>query len=185
MYLAVPVYVLCGWFVIQALGSSSQLAVAERIKAVPAPAEETKDDAKDAKEGDEKKEAKPELPAGVTQEDLVEEGCQASFVLVWLAATTLNLVTAPLVEPRYFIVPWIMWRLHFPINGSSGKGIVVGGEKKEDGKEGGKGEGSEHNKSLWGETAWFLLVNAVTGYVFLNWVFLWPQEPGSLQRFMW
>ncbi|KAL1635080.1 glucosyltransferase [Neofusicoccum ribis] len=187
-YLAVPVYILSGWAVIQALGSSSRLTVAERIKAVPA-APETKDEDK-SEEKEEGKEPKPELPEGVKNEDLVEEGCQASFVLVWLATTTLNLITAPLVEPRYFIVPWVMWRLHFPIN-ASGKDVVLGksGAEKEkaeeERKKDGKGEEYGHNKSLWVETAWFLAVNVVTGYIFLNWGFLWPQEPGKLQRFMW
>ncbi|GME63207.1 Alpha- glucosyltransferase alg10 [Neofusicoccum parvum] len=187
-YLAVPVYVLSGWAVIQALGSSSRLTIAERIKAVPA-APETKDEDK-SEEKEEGKESKPELPEGVKNEDLVEEGCQASFVLVWLATTTLNLITAPLVEPRYFIVPWVMWRLHFPIN-ASGKDVVLGksGAEKEkaeeERKKDGKGEDYGHNKSLWVETAWFLAVNVVTGYIFLNWGFLWPQEPGKLQRFMW
>jgi alpha-1,2-glucosyltransferase len=38
---------------------------------------------------------------------------------------------------------------------------------------------------LWGETFWFLLINTVTGYVFLYRGFEWPQEPGKVQRFMW
>lgn len=43
----------------------------------------------------------------------------------------------------------------------------------------------EHDHRLWMETAWFLVINAVTGWVFLNKGFTWPQEPGNLQRFMW
>lgn len=186
-YAAVPVYVLGAWACLQALGSGSRLAVAERIKAVPAPVEEEKKDAGKNEEKEGKKEEKLELPEGVKSEDLVEEGCQASFVLVWLATTSLNLITAPLVEPRYFIVPWIMWRLHFPIN-SAGKDEVLGpaAKKKHDNqKEDVKEQGEVHNQALWVETAWFLVVNAVTGYIFLHWGFTWPQEPGRVQRFMW
>lgn len=185
-YLAVPVYVLGGWLCIQALGSASRAAVAERIKAVPPASSEPKDESKGEEKGEKKD--KPELPPGITQDDLVEEGCQASFVLVWLATTTLNLVTAPLVEPRYFIVPWVMWRLHFPINAEEGKEVVLGAAKKTEGKDEGEQtveQAVAHNKTLWGETAWFLLVNVVTGYIFLNWGFSWPQEPGRVQRFMW
>ncbi|KAL0262922.1 glucosyltransferase [Diplodia seriata] len=192
-YAAAPVYVLGAWACMQALGSGGRLAVAERIKAVPAAAEEEgKEEEKEGEankkeETDEGKGKKLQLPEDVRSEDLVEEGCQASFVLVWLATTSLNLVTAPLVEPRYFIVPWIMWRLHFPIN-SVGKNVVLGAAAKK--KEGGKDESREeegevHNKALWAETAWFLVVNVVTGYIFLNWGFVWPQEPGMVQRFMW
>jgi alpha-1,2-glucosyltransferase len=42
-----------------------------------------------------------------------------------------------------------------------------------------------HDYRLWLETAWFLLINFVTGYVFLYRGFEWPQEPGLVQRFMW
>lgn len=37
---------------------------------------------------------------------------ETSFVLIWFLSTALSLVTAPLVEPRYFILPWLFWRLH-------------------------------------------------------------------------
>ena len=37
-----------------------------------------------------------------------------SDVFMWVATTTLCLITAPLVEPRYFIMPWIVWRLTIP-----------------------------------------------------------------------
>ncbi|TGZ81520.1 hypothetical protein EX30DRAFT_319109, partial [Ascodesmis nigricans] len=34
--------------------------------------------------------------------------------LLWLLATTLTLISAPLVEPRYFILAWLVWRLQTP-----------------------------------------------------------------------
>lgn len=37
-----------------------------------------------------------------------------STVALWLLTTTLSLCTAPLVEPRYFILPWIFFRLLVP-----------------------------------------------------------------------
>ncbi|KAK3338050.1 DIE2/ALG10 family-domain-containing protein [Neurospora tetraspora] len=39
---------------------------------------------------------------------------RTSTVLLWLLTTTLSLVTAPLVEPRYFILPWVFYRLLVP-----------------------------------------------------------------------
>lgn len=39
--------------------------------------------------------------------------------------------------------------------------------------------------ALWIETLWFLVINAVTGYIFLYWGFEWASEPGAVQRFMW
>ena len=67
-YGAVPVYFVCAWLVLNAIGGSGQK----------------------------------------------EDAVRVSFVLVWLISTILSLVTAPLVEPRYFIVPWLIWRLHLP-----------------------------------------------------------------------
>lgn len=43
----------------------------------------------------------------------------------------------------------------------------------------------EHDHRLWLETVWFLVVNAVTGWIFLNKGFTWLQEPQNVQRFMW
>ncbi|MCJ1225772.1 glucosyltransferase [Toensbergia leucococca] len=96
-----------------------------------------------------------------------EPGTRTSFLLAWLLATTLSLITAPLVEPRYFIMPWLIWRLHLPPRTRGGAVYT------------------KHDYRLWLETAWFLLVNLVTGYVFLNRGFEWAQEPGLVQRFMW
>lgn len=104
---------------------------------------------------------------------------KTSFFLIWIVATSLSLITAPLVEPRYFIIPWVLWRLHVPpppatkpssqrgVWGKIQRGISAGG------------------LPLWGETAWFLAINAVTCWVFLYRGFEWAQEPGVVQRFMW
>lgn len=106
---------------------------------------------------------------------------RVSFVLVWLAATSLSLVTAPLVELRYFIIPWVMWRLHLPTfpapavlrQGSAGDEVGVFKTM------------FLANLPQVMETLWLVLVNVVTGYVFLFKGFEWPQEPGKVQRFMW
>ncbi|KAE8450472.1 hypothetical protein EG329_006202 [Mollisiaceae sp. DMI_Dod_QoI] len=118
-----------------------------------------------------------------------QEGPKTSFVLILLVTTTLSLITAPLVEPRYFIIPWVIWRLNVPSfstvsppkmprqqNQSIGQKIIAW--IKFWGWEG-------HDYRLWLETAWFLIINFVTGYVFLYRGFEWKQEPGNVQRFMW
>ena len=163
-YLATPIYLICGWSAITAVGGLPNTE--------PLP---ERDSISYDKNGFQ---ILPGLPKP-------EEGNRVSFVVVWLIATTLSLITAPLVEPRYFIVPWIIWRLHIttprPHEGLHGpptqsnswldkiKAIAY----------------KEHDHRLWLETFWFLAVNFVTGYVFLNWGFEWPQEPGRVQRFMW
>ncbi|KAH8691341.1 putative glucosyltransferase [Talaromyces proteolyticus] len=118
------------------------------------------------------------------QQQRDQQQIRVSFVLIWLVATGLSLITAPLVEPRYFIIPWVMWRLHLPRQPTP---EVVRQQQK---------EGNHNALDLFKaqiatelphimETVWFLLVNAITGYVFLYKGFEWPQEPGKIQRFMW
>lgn len=106
---------------------------------------------------------------------------RVSFVLIWLATTALSLTTAPLVEPRYFIIPWVMWRLHIPPQPTPSmyrkqhtrdeKGLFI--------------SKLVTNFPLVLETLWFVAINVVTGYLFLYKGFEWPQEPGKVQRFMW
>lgn len=114
---------------------------------------------------------------------------KASTALVWLLATTLSLITAPLVEPRYFIIPWVVWRLMVPPwqvpasviqsldrSGSVRKALAIV---------------EKYNLLLWIETVWFLAVNAATMYIFLMKPYQWKAEDGTLldggrwQRFMW
>ena len=161
-YAAVPVYFTCAWLVIDALGgmpTTSESKVRQKTK-------------RDKGHG--------QTPP---TRSMPEESTRVSFVLVWLFATTLSLVTAPLVEPRYFIIPWLVWRMNIPAK-----------LQREDSDD----ESEARNKGviyqtfswvvsnrLWVETAWYLLINFVTCYVFLYKGFEWPQEPGNIQRFMW
>lgn len=106
---------------------------------------------------------------------------RVSSVLIWLAATLLSLVTAPLVEPRYFIIPWVMWRLHVPPLPS----LLKYRESRPREETAKRKSDCITNSPKFVEMAWFLIINLVTGYVFLYKGFEWPQEPGKVQRFMW
>ncbi|KAF2202469.1 hypothetical protein GQ43DRAFT_311470 [Delitschia confertaspora ATCC 74209] len=143
-YLAVPVYITCGWLVIQTLGSR-------------------KTDSEDIYKRQEKGKAICNRPCS--------QSCQISFIIVWLATTALSVVTAPLVEPRYFIIPWIIWRVHVPI--PSALPSQQPGRKP------------AYDLRLLFETAWLLAINAIVGYNFLYRGFSWPSEPGKVQRFLW
>ncbi|KAI9821215.1 MAG: glucosyltransferase [Pycnora praestabilis] len=112
---------------------------------------------------------------------------KVSFVIVWLVATALSLITAPLVEPRYFIVPWLFWRLHLPpVEAHTNEAKSDDETKKSTWQDRLKNSLYRvHDHRLWLETLWFLAINFVTGYIFLYWGFEWPQEPGRVQRFMW
>ena len=124
------------------------------------------------------------------QESTPEMGHRASFILIWLLATALSIITTSLVEPRYLIVPWLMWRLHLANlrpEGRTSAGMPNTVRKrlfflpkffKMNLYE-------QHDNRLWLETLWFLAINLATGYMFLYRGFEWPQEPGKVQRFMW
>jgi alpha-1,2-glucosyltransferase len=104
-------------------------------------------------------------------------GTSTSFAIIWLVSTALSLVTAPLVEPRYFIIPWVIWRLHVPRLPLKARTAPSNAVKY--------WLYAGHDHRLWLETIWFLAINVVTGYMFLFRGFSWVQEPGKVQRFMW
>ncbi|KAF1960228.1 alpha-1,2 glucosyltransferas-like protein alg10 [Byssothecium circinans] len=144
-YAAVPLYYICAWMTFQTLGEKT-------------PGE---DPAKQTSQ--EKRSVDNNTPS---------QPCQISFVVAWVATATLSVATAPLVEPRYFIIPWIMWRLHVP---------YLPGPREEQAS----GKRRLYDMRLVLETVWLLTINAVLGYNFLYRGFSWPQEPGKVQRFLW
>ena len=170
-YLVVPVYFTCAWATTLSIGGIED-SPQTSLQSVKSMSKQNKQ--------------------WTSREAKQEPGNRTSFVLIWFLSTSLSLITAPLVEPRYFIIPWLFWRLHLhtaygtstpsPSSSSPKKPLEVDSEKY-----------SKlvnivyqiHHHHLWLETIWFLLINAVTGYIFLNWGFEWEQEPGNVQRFMW
>jgi alpha-1,2-glucosyltransferase len=161
-YAAVPVYFACAWLVINAMEE--------------APGSDDSQVRHEVKPKGHQDDISPSL-------DLRGGPTRVSFILVWLAATSMSLVTAPLVEPRYFIVPWLMWRINLPNE--------LRREDNHDRRDGQRQGLASRGLSwvilnrLWIETFWYLFVNLVTCYIFLYKGFAWPQEPGKVQRFMW
>lgn len=80
------------------------------------------------------------------------------WILGWLAATCLALVPSPLLEPRYFLLPYLVARWQVRQDPRSRLPLV--------------------------ELAQHVLVNVVTLWVFTRHPFVWPHERG-VQRFMW
>lgn len=115
------------------------------------------------------------------------QAAPTSTALIFLLATSLSLVTAPLVEPRYFIIPWVMWRLMVPAWSLRTEGILgyVPGVKQLASLAHG------YDVRLLAETLWFIIINLVTGYIFLYKGYTWKAENGAIleggqpQRFMW
>ncbi|KAK3379127.1 DIE2/ALG10 family-domain-containing protein [Lasiosphaeria ovina] len=118
-----------------------------------------------------------------------------SPALLWLLATTLSLVTAPLVEPRYFILPWVFWRLLVPAwswPASPTDNDTDGVKNHSRMANLLRDIGSNVDVRLVLETGWFLAVNLGTMYMFLFRPFFWRSadggellDGGRVQRFMW
>jgi alpha-1,2-glucosyltransferase len=123
-----------------------------------------------------------------------------SFVIVWLISTTLSLVTAPLIEPRYFIIPWLIWRLQLPEtpqqptpqpveaapsrpNGSAHKPSESKLQISPTTRQQVLAMLSQYSPHI--ELAWYMVINLSTCWMFLYKSFTWPQEPGKEQRFLW
>lgn len=178
-YLLAPVYLLCIYLSYRTLSgpstSSSSSTQSSQPKSTPRKSE-VQQRIYDRSQG--------------TKADMDQGPC-TSFLLIWVLSTALCLVTAPLVEPRYFILPWIMWRLHVPsLPSPSSSASVSGRQSTPKTRKGGKRRGfpdmvKGYDYRLVIETFWFLAINVVTGYVFLYRGFEWVQEPGNVQRFMW
>ncbi|KAG4306521.1 hypothetical protein PORY_000509 [Pneumocystis oryctolagi] len=81
-----------------------------------------------------------------------------SYILSFIVAIILVLVPVSLLEFRYFIVPYLLWR--FSIQ-------------------------STHKLRLYAEALLFLCINYITVNIFLYKPFFWESEPKNLQRFMW
>ncbi|KAL4778334.1 Dol-P-Glc:Glc(2)Man(9)GlcNAc(2)-PP-Dol alpha-1,2-glucosyltransferase [Aspergillus varians] len=202
-YAATIVYFLGAWMIISTMGfspvrSPSRVAPATKSqpssqKAAPKPAQKGQQKSELKQRGPKKaaSAASAAAPDPISPEVLADlqqhimrrqrqehEASRVSFVIVWLVATALSLITAPLVEPRYLIIPWVMWRLHLPQSPTP----VVYRQLMDDNDLGAR---VAINFPLFLETAWFLLINVLTGALFLNGGFEWPQEPGKIQRFLW
>ncbi|CAD6883898.1 unnamed protein product [Tilletia controversa] len=112
-------------------------------------------------------------PAYVVCGRLAWDALASTRTFIWMlgfcAALVLTLVPSPLLEPRYFLVPFVVWRAH----------VVPAGGKA-------RSPEAASRSELWiaAEAAWYMAVNTVTVAVFLYKPFKWPSETGW-QRFMW
>ncbi len=80
------------------------------------------------------------------------------FVIGFFIATSLVLIPSPLLEFRYFIVPYLLLRLHSPPSSM---------------------------QSIAAEGIFYTFINIFVMYRLLYRPFEWINEPGKLQRFIW
>lgn len=150
-YALVPVYAISAWLSIVALSGMDEDWAVKR---------------------DLQKKGKAQQQVEVIDK-AANQGTRLSFLLIWLLSTSLSLITAPLVEPRYFIVPWLIWRLQVPfpddtpVKGSTGR------------------QGTVARYAVYIEIIWSMIINLATCGLFLGREFRWAHSPDEVQRFMW
>jgi len=126
--------------------------------------------------------------ANLEEDESPKQTTHLSTIMLWCLATALSLITGPLVEPRYFIVPWLLWRLETPAwteteHLSFLRSVPLLNKLPKLGK--------KRDIRLYLETIWFILVNLVVCTIFLLKPYQWRAEDGTLldegrlQRFMW
>ncbi|KAI9470982.1 MAG: alpha-1,2-glucosyltransferase ALG10-A-like protein [Benjaminiella poitrasii] len=79
--------------------------------------------------------------------------------LGYLTALILTLVPSPLLEFRYFIIPYLFYMVHIPLPTQTWRTIIG--------------------------LIFYLNIHILTVYLFLCKPFVWQNEPDQLQRFMW
>lgn len=90
--------------------------------------------------------------------NLTMTGKSFGWLLCYSICLFVGLVPQKLIEFRYFIIPFYVYRLN--INELCWKRILL-------------------------EIVFYVLVNFLTIYLFFNKTFYWPNNPGEIQRFMW
>ncbi|KAK4155846.1 glycosyltransferase [Chaetomidium leptoderma] len=201
----VPVYTLCRWVLWDQLTGTT--TTNNPTPPAPAPAPKPRQTPKD----DHTPPAPAPAPAQLTLlDDPISENVSSTpppttTALLWLLTTALSLVTAPLVEPRYFILPWVFYRLLVPSwSVAVPKAAVVSSQQQQQQQQQGGGRKGTTSRfpAAWFllrrvdvrlvlETVWFVVVNVGTMYMFLFRPFYWRGEDGGVgdggrvQRFMW
>ena len=93
------------------------------------------------------------------------------FLFIWTLCASLTLVLTPLLELRYFILPWVLLALE-------ANGLKVDPERR-------IVRENLHLKWMWGlNLAWYTLVNAGVIYVFTDRPF-WNPFFNEVSRFFW
>lgn len=80
------------------------------------------------------------------------------FNLGYLITLVLTLVPSPLLEFRYFIIPYLFYMIHVPSQSIRNTALAL---------------------------AFYLCTHVITMYLFIYRPFTWQNEPNELQRFIW
>jgi alpha-1,2-glucosyltransferase len=207
----VAAYTLCRWLAWDALSGISLNLLTNHSSNGQLPSSDAKPDRRPNDASSNQQQPSTQQQAAPTQSPAPVAPTSSlspptSTALLLFVTTALSLITAPLVEPRYFILPWVFYRLLVPSwswegNSSSNRSSSNSSSKRGSGSESGSesvgssGNGKNRFRSpsarLCGwfhaldprlvlETVWFLAGNVGTMYVFLMRPFRWRGPDGVL-----
>lgn len=95
-----------------------------------------------------------------------------------MLCTIVTIVPSPLFEPRYYILPYLFWRMFITCNAEPIFEELVPAQPNET-----PITISATGRLLW-ELLWFMAINVITLLVFIKHPFTWADEP-FLQRIIW
>lgn len=105
--------------------------------------------------------------------------------LFWLIGFSLctcaAIIPSPLIEPRYFLIPYLIARLHL-----FSEVVTLDDQVTPSNQASPESRKKRHVeiRALVLEAVWYLVINAATMYLFLFRPFTWP-DSSQWQRFMW
>lgn len=94
------------------------------------------------------------------------------IIVAYIVCTAISIVPSPLFEPRYYILPFLYWRMLVLYENDE---QLIPKEPKDMGKV----------IRLVVEFLWNLFVNIAMLYVFINYEFYWESDPSVIQRIIW
>ncbi|CCK67849.1 dolichyl-P-Glc:Glc(2)Man(9)GlcNAc(2)-PP-dolichol alpha-1,2- glucosyltransferase KNAG_0A01600 [Huiozyma naganishii CBS 8797] len=95
-----------------------------------------------------------------------------------IVCTFATLIPSPLLEPRYYILPYLFWRIFITCNAEPIFEELVPAQNDEP-----PVTVSSTGRLLW-EFLWFMGINVFTLLIFIRYTFSWSDEP-FLQRIIW
>ena len=117
-------------------------------------------------------------------------------LLIYLFATLVTLTPSPLIEPRYFLLPFLVLRILASPSQETVRPTTTPASKRSSASTSPPSSSSDAmlastsaatrmRRLEWIELGWYALVNVVTIRVFLRVKLRWESEEGVWQRFMW
>ncbi|ODV60297.1 dolichyl-P-Glc:Glc(2)Man(9)GlcNAc(2)-PP-dolichol alpha-1,2- glucosyltransferase [Ascoidea rubescens DSM 1968] len=108
----------------------------------------------------------------------INKNLKPTFITIsaFTVSVCATIIPSPLFEPRYYILPYLFWRVLIDIESTTFSFIDTLFKKN---------SYEIKNFKLHLEFLWFFIINFVIIFIFINYTFAWDTEPGLPQRIIW